>query len=56
MALDYELHLSGRNVDDLFDDEDYGFPFSEDAEEIDRILAEELPPKRRRKKKKSPKR
>lgn len=49
---DYSVHLKGSDFDALWEAEAGEFPYGEDAEEIDRILAEELPSVRRRVKKK----
>ena len=52
---EYPIHLQRGRFDDLWEEGAGDFPY-EDPEEIDRILAEELPPPRRRKRKKTPKR
>jgi hypothetical protein len=41
---DYEIHISDDRLNSLWDspEEDESFPFGEDNEEIDRIIAEEI--------------
>jgi hypothetical protein len=51
---DYEIHVSADRLNSLWDspEEDESFPFGEDNEEIDRIIAEEMgaPARRSRRK------
>jgi hypothetical protein len=51
---DYDIHLDRGQFNSLFEmDDESGFPFEEDMEEIERAIAEELgAPKPRRKRKK----
>lgn len=54
---DYDIHLDRGKFNSLFEnDDESGFPFEEDMEEIERAIAEELgEPKPRRKRKKAQK-
>ena len=54
---DYDIHLDRGQFNSLFEnDDESGFPFGEDMEEIERAIAEELgAPKPRRKRKKAQK-
>ena len=47
---DFEIHISNDRFNSLFDDADEveAFPFSEDMEELDRIIEEEMGPTKRR--------
>lgn len=48
---DYEIHISNDRFNSLWDadEEIEAFPFSEDIDEIDRIIEEEIGPSKRRK-------
>lgn len=52
---DYELHIPNDRFNSLWDSEEdcEAFPFSEDTEELDRIIEEEIgsSPRRRRRRK-----
>lgn len=51
---DYDIHLDRNKFDLLWNDDESGFPFQEDMEDIERAIAEELgEPKRRKKQKKA---
>lgn len=50
---DYAIHMDRDKFDSLWDEES-GFPFEEDLEDIERAIAEELGEPKRRKKRKHP--
>jgi hypothetical protein len=47
---DYEIHVPADHLDRLWDSDEEveSFPFSEDTDELDRIIEEEIGPSRRK--------